>query len=207
MIAIVDTGGANLTSLTNALARIRAESVVTIDRSVLDQATHLVLPGVGHAKVAEEKLIETELFDYLKNDKRPILGICLGLQILYSELEEGSSLEVPTKGLSILEGAVQKLKPSLGFPVPHMGWSQLNVLNEDSCLLKGISPDEYFYFVHSYVTPMNQYVTSIAKRLDKDQTEIPATLEYKNFYATQFHPEKSGLVGEKLLKNFLNINI
>lgn len=201
-LAIIDTGGANLSSLLNAFERLNVESIVATDRRVLDQATHLILPGVGHAKVAETKLKETELVDYIKNDQRPILGICLGFQLLYSNLEEGSKNNNPTKGLNILNGTVKKMIPSSDFNVPHMGWSQLDLKTTDSKLLKDISSDEYFYFVHSYATPTNEFVTSTAK----NQIQIPATLEYKNFYATQFHPEKSGLVGEKLLKNFLSIN-
>lgn len=228
MIGIIDTGGANLASLQNAFDRLGVTSKVTRDINVLDQATHLILPGVGHAKVAMEKLNQTELIHYIKVSKKPTLGICLGMQLLFSELEEGD-----VKGLNIIPGKVTKLKPTKDFPVPHMGWTTLklniqsntmpnNQLNSKaSKLLDGISILESFYFVHSFVTPMNEFVTSYvdttvsesgnsdsknyvnSQNKNQNNFYIPATIEYKNFYGAQFHPEKSGLVGEKLLKNFL----
>lgn len=201
MIGIVDLGGANLTSLTNAFDRLGIQCVVSTEKTILNQATHLVLPGVGHAKVSEEKLNTTELISYLKKDQRPILGICLGFQILYSTLEEGTTNSINTLGLDVLPGHVKKLQPTSNFTVPHMGWSKLDIITENTKLLYRIPADAQFYFVHSYVTPMNEHVTSLAL----NDIQIPATLEYKNFYATQFHPEKSGLVGESVLKNFLKI--
>ncbi len=220
MIAILDTGGANLASLQNAFDRIGAESKVSSDRAILDQASHLILPGVGHAKVAMEKLMQTDLVSYIQNTSRPLLGICLGMQLLYSELDEGDA-----KGLGILPGHVEKLKSSQNFPVPHMGWTKLTTTtNADlsnfnfkkndiefdgsdnkSLLLNTISSDESFYFVHSYLTPMNDYVTSYVD--SQNSSSIPATLEFKNFFGTQFHPEKSGPAGEQLLNNFLKINL
>lgn len=197
MIGIVDTGGANLASLQNAFQRIGVSSFVSSDKADLDRATHLILPGVGHAKVTMEKLKKHNLISYLKNDKRPILGICLGLQILYSHLEEGEN-----EGLGLLPGYVKQLKAKPNFNVPHMGWSDLKILKSDSLLLKDIPEDSFFYFVHSFETPMNEFVTATST----DPYPVSAILEFNNFFGVQFHPEKSGCVGEKLLKNFINLN-
>jgi imidazole glycerol-phosphate synthase subunit HisH len=226
MIGIIDTGGANLASLQNAFERLGLDSKVSIDLDILNQASHLILPGVGHAKVAMEKLKNTGLKTYILEDKRPILGICLGMQLLFSELEEGH-----VDGLGIIPGKVAKLKPQENFQVPHMGWTNLEINSSNSKLLRGISAEDSFYFVHSFATPMNNYVTSYVIPFEdlkntsnseeiiqtnkiignitsemKTQNPIPATVEFNNFFGAQFHPEKSGLVGEKFLKNFLKLS-
>ncbi|MCC6137315.1 MAG: imidazole glycerol phosphate synthase subunit HisH [Bdellovibrionaceae bacterium] len=196
MIAIVDTGGANFASIQNALERIGEATYIGSDKKELDKASHLILPGVGHALRAAEKLKENDLFEYLQKETRPVLGICLGMQLLYSLLEEG-----PTSGLAILSGTVSALQVSADFRVPHMGWSPLDRITERSSLLQGIAPSASFYFIHSFATPMNSYVTSTST----SPFPIAATVEFKNFYGTQFHPEKSGAAGESLLKNFLSL--
>ncbi len=196
MIAIVDTGGANFASIQNALARLGQETLVAANKKDLDKASHLILPGVGHASRAAQKLKDYDLWDYLKVETRPVLGICLGMQLFYSFLEEGE-----TSGLNILPGTVQALVATPEFRVPHMGWSPMNHLTSDSALLKGIPPSASFYFIHSYATPMNSYVTSTST----PPFPVAATVEYKNFYGTQFHPEKSGLAGEAVLRNFLTL--
>lgn len=196
MIAIVDTGGANFASIQNAFARLGKETFIGAKKNDLDKASHLILPGVGHASRAAKKLKDNDLWDYLKLETRPVLGICLGMQLLYSFLEEGE-----TPGLSILPGTVSAMMATPQFRIPHMGWSPLDQRRNDSVLLKDISPTASFYFIHSFATPINSYVTSTST----PPFPIAATVEYKNFYGTQFHPEKSGVAGEALLTNFLRI--
>jgi glutamine amidotransferase len=196
MIAIVDTGGSNLASIQNALTRLGYESQVTVDTAVLDRANRLILPGVGHAGHAMEKLAASGLKAYLREQTKPILGICLGMQILFESSQEG-----PAECLGVLPGEVTRLEPSEDFRVPHMGWSRLNTTGNYSVLLAGIDPDAYFYFVHSYRTPMGVWTAAVAQASET----VPAVVEFKNFYATQFHPERSGDAGAKLIQNFLSL--
>lgn len=195
MIAIVDTGGANHASIQNALERLGRESEVTLDREKLASASHLILPGVGHAAHAMQRLRETELAPFLRTQKKPLLGICLGMQILFGSSDEGD-----VECLGLLPGRVSLMQPSGNFRVPHMGWSQLN-LQCKSTLLNGISTDAYFYFVHSYKIP--QSATTVATA--RSSQSIPAVIEFDNVFATQFHPERSGEAGGQLLKNFIQL--
>jgi len=195
MIAIVDTGGANHASIQNALLRLGHESTVTLDRNQLSQASHLILPGVGHAAHAMERIHRAELVDFLKTQKKPLLGICLGMQILFGSSEEGD-----VECLGLLPGRVTRMQASDGFRVPHMGWSQLNTECK-STLLNGISSDAYFYFVHSYKIPKSATTVASARA----PQVIPAVIEFDQLYATQFHPERSGEAGAALLKNFIQI--
>lgn len=195
MIAIVDTGGANIASIQNALTRLGVSSLVTGDVIKLQEATHLILPGVGHAKYAMERLESLELKSFLRATKKPVLGICLGMQLLFSYLEEGN-----VEGLGILPGTVKALTPSSTFRVPHMGWNALRT-KKQSRLLAGLPSDASFYFVHSYKAPEGEFICA----MNDSPESIPAIVEYKNFFATQFHPEKSGDAGAQILKNFLNL--
>ena len=222
MIAIVDTGGANLSSIQDAFQRLGQESCVTLDKSVLDSASHLILPGVGHAKFAMERLKSSDLDLYIKAQIKPVLGICLGMQLMYDFSNEG---DVETLGL--ISGTVQRIKPNPNFSVPHMGWCQLvpgqgfcrptkasplgpvyvsNASNFDfeSKLLQGLTSNDYFYFVHSFQGPEESQNTSAYAKYESQK--IPAVIEYKNFYGVQFHPEKSADAGAKILKNFINLN-
>jgi glutamine amidotransferase len=192
MIAIVDTGGANHASIQNALARLGAESAVTLDREALNAASHLVLPGVGHAGFAMERLEKNGLIPFLRAQKKPVLGICLGMQILFSSSEEGD-----TRCLDLIPGRVSKLKATADFRVPHMGWSLVQRKGNGGVLLNGIAESSYFYFVHSFQVPASDCTTA------QTPEGIPAVIEHGNFLATQFHPERSGEAGARLLGNFL----
>lgn len=195
MIAIVDTGGANHTSVQDALMRLGHDSLVTTDPSRIQSASHVILPGVGHAGFAMKRLNEHQLVPIIRDLKQPILGICLGLHLLLTTSDEGD-----VNCLGLLPGRVSKLKPTNTFRVPNMGWSKLKRIGKDSILLHGVDIDAYFYFVHSYHAPLSSDV--VAQLQDP---QIPAVMESGNLYATQFHPERSGVHGAQILKNFLAI--
>ncbi len=194
MIAILDTGGANHSSIQNALARLDRESEITLELSRLEAATHLILPGVGHAGYAMERLASSELQQFLLSQEKPVLGICLGMQLLFSQSEEG-----PAKCLGLLPGSVTRLEPQPGFRVPHMGWTTLRKTGAKSRLLEEVDENSYFYFVHSYQVPKGEWIVAESQ----PPYPLPAVLEHRNFFATQFHPERSGAAGTQVLKNFL----
>jgi glutamine amidotransferase len=196
MIAIVDTGGANHASIQNALARLGYESRVTFRRDELAAATHLILPGVGHAAHAMARLREAELCEFLRAQRKPTLGICLGMQILFASSAEGD-----VGCLGILPGRVEGLTASPDFRVPHMGWARLKRTSRDSRLLHGLDSSAYFYFVHSYRAPAGEATVAEAQAA----RPIPAVVECEHIFATQFHPERSGEAGAALLRNFVSL--
>ena len=196
MIAIIDYGMGNLGSVKNALDSLNIESVITRDINVIKNADKLILPGVGAFKKAMDNLsnlgLDKIIIDEVKNGK-PILGICLGMQLLFSSSEEYGL----TKGLNLLEGSIVHFKEN-GLKIPHMGWNNLSIPSNTK-LFKGLD-NPYVYFVHSY-----HLETSNKEYLLTKTTygyEFSCAVEYKNIFATQFHPEKSGDVGLKILKNF-----
>jgi imidazole glycerol-phosphate synthase subunit HisH len=194
-VAIIDSGGANLASLQFALERLGARSVVTSDLAVISQAPRVLLPGVGSALAAMQRLNASGLATHLPQLKQPVLGICLGMQLLFLKSEEG-----PAQGLGILPQTVRKLSAAQGRPVPHMGWNRLHMVREDP-LLKGVAEDEYVYFVHSYAAPVS--ATTLAS--SDYGVAIAAVVRKDNFWGTQFHPERSTKVGARILANFLGL--
>ena len=194
-VAIIDSGGANLASLQFALERLGAQSVVTSDIEVIAAAPRVLLPGVGSALAAMQRLNAGGLATHLRQLKQPVLGICLGMQLLFLKSEEG-----PAQGLGILPQTVRKLTPKPGRPVPHMGWNRLHMLHEDP-LLKGVAESEYVYFVHSYAAPVS---TTTLATCDYG-APIAAVVRKNNFWGTQFHPERSTKVGARILANFLGL--
>jgi glutamine amidotransferase len=199
MIAIIDYGSGNLKSIRNGFHRIGAQALVTKDKEELRKADVMILPGVGAFGTAMENLKKYE--DIIHQhilDEKPFLGVCLGLQVLFSESEESPGV----KGLDVFSGKVQRFPetlPANGLKIPHMGWNNLNI-KRDSPLLEGIGSD-YMYFVHSYyVRPDDEEV--VVATVDYG-VEVPAVVAQDNVFATQFHPEKSGEVGLEILKNFL----
>lgn len=190
---IIDSGGANIASLRAALSRLGAESVVSTDHAVIRQAPRVLLPGVGSAHDAMARLRIAGLDQLIPQLTQPLLGICLGMQILFERSEEG-----PANCLGVIPGAIGKLQSVPGRPVPHMGWNQMTQVRPDP-LLDGISSIDYVYFVHSFAAP-----TSIATVAITDYgVAITAVARRDNFCGTQFHPERSGLVGSRILANFL----
>jgi glutamine amidotransferase len=196
VIAIVDTGGANLASVRYALERLGRSGEITVDPKVISAATHVILPGVGAALHSMERLHRHELTSCLTALKAPTLGICLGMQLLFARSAEGD-----TECLGILRGEVKKMEPEDGRIVPHMGWNRLRSQGDPSPLLQGISSDSYFYFVHSYVAPFGPWVRAAFDYGGK----FPAVVESGNFHGVQFHPERSAEPGAQLLKNFLSL--
>jgi glutamine amidotransferase len=192
MIAIVKYNAGNITSVKNAVERLGYSCVVTDDKNLLQQAEKVIFPGVGEASSAMKYLKEKGLDAVIKNLKQPVLGICLGQQLLCQFSEEGD-----TNCLGIFEATVRKFEPKL--KVPHMGWNNISGLN--STLYDGISAEENFYFVHSYYAEISKETTAVCDYI----VPFSASMQKDNFYATQFHPEKSSNVGEQLLLNFLKL--
>ena len=192
MIAIVKYNAGNITSVKNALERLGYSCLVTDDKTLLQQAEKVIFPGVGEASSAMQYLKEKGLDEVIKNLKQPVLGICLGQQLLCQFSEEGN-----TVCLGIFEATVKKFEPKL--KVPHMGWNNISGLN--SILYDGISAEENFYFVHSYYAEICQETTAVCDYI----LPFSASMQKDNFFATQFHPEKSSSAGEQLILNFLKL--
>lgn len=190
MIAIVKYNAGNTKSAENAIRRLGYDCIVTDDVQQLQQADKVIFPGVGEAASAMAYLKEKGLDDVIRNLKQPVLGICLGLQLLCKSSEEGT-----TKGLGIFDVEVKKFPPQ--DIVPHMGWN--NFSECESPLFNGVSTKDNVYFVHSYYAELS--VNTIAQC--NYILPFSAALQKDNFYAVQFHTEKSGTVGDQILKNFL----
>jgi glutamine amidotransferase len=192
-VAIIDSGGANITSLRAALARLGADSVVTSDPDVIRGAKRVLLPGVGSAHDAMRRLRMSGLDTLIPTLRQPLLGICLGMQILFEHSEEG-----PAKCLGVIPGVVGKLVAARGMPVPHMGWNQIEATKTDP-LLNGVSSLDHVYFVHSFAVP----VTGATVAKTNYGVNFTAVARRDNFCGTQFHPERSSVVGARILANFL----
>lgn len=196
MITIIDYKSGNLKSISNGFKKIGEDFQITDDIELISSAKQLVLPGVGAFGSAMENLEPfRDVIEEHVNDDKPFLGICLGQQVLMGESEESPNV----KGLNLFKGHCEYLPE--GVKVPHMGWNRLDVVNE-SPILEGVDK-EYFYFVHSYhVIPDDDGI--IAATCDYG-IDVVASLSQNNLFSTQFHPEKSGKAGLKILKNFVNI--
>ena len=201
MVAIIDYDAGNLRSVEKALEALGAETVVTRDPEVIAGSSRVILPGVGSFGDAMERLNQYGLPDVIRrtvSGNKPFLGVCLGLQLLFEESEESPG--VP--GLGILKGKILKIPQTEGLKIPHMGWNSLN-LKPDSRLFAGIRDQEYVYFVHSYYLKAQE--ESQVAATTWYGTEIHAAVEAGNVFACQFHPEKSGDTGLRILKNFLEV--
>jgi imidazole glycerol-phosphate synthase subunit HisH len=193
---IIDSGGANLASLQYAFERLGARTHVTTDAGEINAAARVVLPGVGAAANAMQRLRNSGVAALLPKLTQPVLGICLGMQLLFEHSEEGS-----TDCLGILPETVRRLRPAPGLPVPHMGWNQLAPVRDDP-ILEGITPNEYVYFVHSYAAPVSAITLATADY----GIPVSAVVRKGNFWGAQFHPERSAGTGARLLANFLRLN-
>ena len=189
-IAIINYGAGNIQSILFAIERLGYTAVLTNNPDEIQQADKVIFPGVGEASYAMQKLKESGLDSLIPNLKQPVLGICLGMQLMCHHSEEGN-----TVGLGIFDANV--IRFSNNVKVPQMGWNQIYDLK--SLLFKGINENEYMYLVHSYYVPNCKQAIATT---DYD-VEYASALQKNNFYGTQFHPEKSGDVGEQILANFL----
>ncbi|MBR1488673.1 MAG: imidazole glycerol phosphate synthase subunit HisH [Bacteroidales bacterium] len=193
MIAIIDYDAGNIRSVGNALERLGAEYELTADPARILAADKVILPGVGNAARAMENLRGRGLCELVKSLRRPVLGICVGMQLMCRDSEEG-----PVQGLGLFDAHVRRFSETPDAKVPHMGWNAIG--NLDSKLFKGLPGGSFVYFVHSYYAGTGP--DTIATCRHGDQL-FSAALKYENFYGTQFHPEKSGSVGAAILQNFL----
>jgi glutamine amidotransferase len=195
-VAIIDGGGANIASLRFALERQGRASVLTTNADVIRAASHVILPGVGAAQPAMQKLAEAQLDRLIPALTQPVLGICLGMQLLFEASEEDDA-----RCLGILAGTARRFRPEPGRPVPHMGWNRLR-RRADVPLLADVPDGAYCYFVHSYALPPGP--STIATSVYG--WEFAAMAQQGNFFATQFHPERSGAAGATILRNFLALS-
>ena len=201
MIAIVDYDAGNIKSVEKALQFLGQEPVVTRDKETLLQAEKVIVPGVGAFGDAMGKMHQyglVEVFREIAAKGTPLLGICLGLQLFFESSEETPGVE----GLGLLPGKIVRIPDKEGFKIPHMGWNSIQI-NPASRLLKGIEEGAYVYFVHSYYLQAENEA-DVAATTDY-VVNIHAAAEHENIFATQFHPEKSGEIGLRILKNFIEL--
>jgi imidazole glycerol-phosphate synthase subunit HisH len=196
-VAIVDSGGANIASLRYAFERLGAPARLTCDAFELRAAPRVVLPGVGAAGDAMQRLSALGLIDVLRGLTQPVLGICLGMQLLYE-----SSAEDDVGCLGVIPGRVLRLEPAPGRPVPHMGWNRLR-LKLRSPLTAGIADGEHVYFVHGYAAPPDPGSLATCDY----GGEFAAIIQRDNFFGAQFHPERSAGAGRRLLANFIGLPV
>ena len=191
-IIIINYGAGNIQSIKFAIQRLGVEAVLTDDESEIRNADKVIFPGVGEASSAMEKLITTGLDKVIPTLTQPVLGICLGMQLMCNHCEEGN-----TQGLNIFDVDVVKFDGAE--KVPQIGWNQIENLKSD--LFKGISEKEYMYLVHSFYVPLNNEAIATTNYGIK----YASALQEKNFYGVQFHPEKSSKAGAQILQNFLEL--
>ncbi len=194
-VAIIDGGGANIASLKFALERLGADSVLTTDADVIRRAERVILPGVGAAQAAMDKLRAEGLDQLIPTLQQPLLGICLGMQLLFETSEEDDAT-----CLGIIEGRARLFEHAADRPVPHMGWNRTRQ-QTDSALFASIPDGSYFYFVHSYAVDV---VNATIGKSDYGR-DFTAVVRKNNFMGAQFHPERSGKYGAQLLQNFLQL--
>jgi glutamine amidotransferase len=196
MIGIVNYGAGNIFSLTAALERLNLKYGMISSEADFDLYDKIIIPGVGHAGTAMKKLVDTGLVPKIKSLTKPVLGICVGMQLITDFSEEGNS-----QMLEIIPVKTLRFKEEVSKKVPHMGWNQI-FMDKKSPLFKGIENDTYFYFVHSYFIEFNSKFTVAFCNYG---IIFSAGIQRDNFYGVQFHPEKSGEAGEILLKNFAHL--
>lgn len=191
-VAVVNSGGANISSVLHALRRLGTEPVFTADPHLISQASHVILPGVGAAGRAMSVLRESGLVDTIRTLQQPVLGVCLGMQLLFE-----TSAEDETELLGLIPSRLERIPDRPGLRVPHMGWNSIGNLAEDP--LTANLDGKWFYFVHSYAAPVGDWTLSSSTH----GTTFSAIVRQANFCGAQFHPERSAGAGAQLLRNFL----
>lgn len=199
-LAIIDSGGANISSVKHALRRLGADPVFTSDAQTIRTAERVILPGVGAAGAAMSRLNELGLVECIRALKQPVLGICLGMQLLFEGSEEDQVGDTPVQCLGIIPGTLTRLKQQAGLRVPHMGWNTTTTVSGDH-LLNGLPEHPWFYFVHSYCAPITGHTVASCTH----GQDFTAIVRKDNFRGAQFHPERSARDGSRLLANFLEI--
>lgn len=194
-LAIIDSGGANISSVRFAFERLGVTPEFTSDPNVIQSADRVILPGVGAAASAMEHLESANLVPCIRNLEQPVLGICLGMQLLFESSAEGN-----VKCLGVIPGRLEKLPSVPGIRIPHTGWNATSTVNDDA-LLSELPDHPWFYFVHSYYAPVGEFTLATSEH----GTEFSAMVRHGNFYGAQFHPERSASDGAQLLKNFLDL--
>lgn len=194
MIGIIKYQAGNLASVSNALDRLQADYVISDNPDTLEQTEAIIFPGVGHAVTAMNDLRDRGLDSFLKNTQKPVLGICLGMQLMYDSTEEGDC-----ETLGLIPGRLKKFDDSVA-KVPHMGWNTFNILNPHE-LIKGLDNNQFLYYVHGYYAPTNGNTLASCHYIE----DFTAVVVKDNYMGVQFHPEKSGHIGSLLLQNFLEI--
>lgn len=194
-VAVIKYNAGNIRSVDYALKRLGVEAVITSDETVLREADKVIFPGVGEAKTTMKFLGDSGLDRLIKELSQPVLGICLGMQLMCRHSEEGD-----VDCLGIFDADVKRfVSDRHENKVPHMGWNTIRPVKPD--LFKDFIKDEFVYFVHSFYVPVNEYTAAVTDYI----LPFSAALQKDNYYATQFHPEKSGSVGERILRNFLDL--
>lgn len=194
-LAIIDSGGANIASLQFAVERLGLPSDLTTDPDRVREASHVILPGVGAAADCMSRLQNAGLVETIRSLTQPLLGICVGMQLLFDSSEEGD-----VACLGMLPGRVRRFENRANLPVPHMGWNQLE-FTQASPLLDDIRQGDYVYFVHSYAVP----VTELTLATTNYGAPFSAVVQRDNVYGAQFHPERSSRIGAQLIRNFLQL--
>jgi imidazole glycerol-phosphate synthase subunit HisH len=192
-VVIIASGGANIASLQFALQRLGTTSAVSANARKIREASHVILPGVGAAADGMSRLKQQNLNTLIPSLEQPVLGICLGMQLLFEGSEEGQA-----QCLGIIPGRAARLPCDSEHPVPHMGWNTLRI-ERPGALLEGLRQDDYAYFVHSYALPSGPATTASSDY----GLSFSACVQWRNFFGAQFHPERSATVGARLLQNFL----
>jgi glutamine amidotransferase len=194
-VVLVDAGGTNIGSVRYALLRLGAEAELTADPERIRSASHVILPGVGAAPPGMARLREANLIEVLRGLAQPVLGVCLGMQLLCESSEEGDTL-----CLGVVPGRMRRFTAVPGLRVPHMGWTTLQP-TQPHPLLRGIGEDTWTYFVHSYALPAGEHTLATSTHGEP----FSAVIGRGNFFGMQFHPERSARTGARLLANFLDL--
>ncbi|WP_140985756.1 imidazole glycerol phosphate synthase subunit HisH [Asticcacaulis tiandongensis] len=194
-IVIIELGCANTASVLFAFERLGADVVLSSDAAEITAADKVVLPGVGAAGYVMNRVHELGLYDTIRSLKQPLMGVCLGQQMLFDSSEEGD-----VACLGLIPGRVKKLEAPAPLVVPHMGWNQLEIVRDDP-LTSGLTNGDYAYFVHSYVCPVSEHTLATSDYA----APFAAMVRKDNVWGCQFHPERSSVAGAKILENFLKV--
>ncbi|HEY7688503.1 MAG TPA: imidazole glycerol phosphate synthase subunit HisH [Dongiaceae bacterium] len=195
-VAVVDSGGANITSVLFALERLGAPAKLTANPAEIEAASHVLLPGVGAAGPGMAKLQQKDLIPCLRGLRQPVMGVCLGMQLMFERSTEGD-----VECLGLLKGEVRRFKDGPDLTVPHMGWNDVTPQRAGDPLLAGLAPGQQAYYVHSFFAPVTEDTVAICDY----GVPFAAMVHRGNLYGCQFHPERSSAVGKQVLENFLAV--